>query len=126
MVLLELLSDFFKRMTLTPEQVKRAAETKVTVKENEDEPLSKANPMARLLKTFSNMYFNDFFQLDSYPDEEYRELMGKIHEEIISDPVMQETKLDDLKRYSDFSRQMLKVLRTFIKERMKSEESPNE
>lgn len=123
MVLLELIGDFIRRMSLTPEQVQRAL---APDEKSQDEPISGASPIPRLTKKYVNMYVNDFFQLAGYADEEYRQVMKDIHDEIVSDPTMQVVKNEDLKRFSDFSRQMLKVLRTYLKERLSPEQDVSE
>ena len=122
MVLLEMIGEFIRRMTLPLDQFGTAPKKETTT---ESDPLAKASPTVRSLKKYNEMYFNDFFQLAGYSDEEYREVLTNIYEDIVKDPTMQETKIDDIKRFSDFSRQMLKVLRTFIKDRMKPEDEPN-
>lgn len=123
LVLLELIGDFIKRVSLTPEQLQRAL---ASDEETQDEPIADASPISQLMKKYVNMYLNDFFQLAGYADEEYRQVMKDIHDEIVSDPPMQVVKKEDMKRFSDFSRQMLKVLRTYLKERLPPEQDVSE
>ncbi|MHA1786515.1 MAG: hypothetical protein ACTSVY_09430 [Candidatus Helarchaeota archaeon] len=112
MVLIELLSGIVKRLTLTDEELNYIHERS----SNADSKSKKEmNKLASLLKQYINMYFDDFFQVRSFPDQDYRKILNEINNEIKKEPETVEMQVENLKQFQSFSKAMQKAIFKVIK-----------
>lgn len=117
MVLVEILSSIIKRLLITDEELNQ-----IRNKDAKPENKSKVseNILVNSLRKYINMYFDDFFQVRSFADEEYREIINSIAEEIKKRPETVDFQIENLKQFNTFSKAMQKAIFKVVKE-----EEPN-
>ncbi|NHI92755.1 MAG: hypothetical protein EAX96_09670 [Candidatus Lokiarchaeota archaeon] len=74
------------------------------------------NVLVNSLKKYFNMYFDDFFQVRSFTDEEYRKVLGEIANEMKKNPETTEFQIENLKQFQNFSKAMQKAIFKVVKE----------
>lgn len=112
MGIIKFLEGINKRLLLTNREFGSISEKKPSAGTIQDN-------LARSIQKFNNMIFNDFFQLDTYSDEQYRELFSSISNTLKENEILTTPQFLHLKRFNDFSRAMHKNLRTYLKENLK-------
>ena len=78
------------------------------------------NILINSLRKYINMYFDDFFQVRGFTDEEYREVINSIAKEIKKSPETVDFQIENLKQFNTFSKAMQKAIFKVVKE-----EEPN-
>jgi len=107
LVLLEFISDIIKRLSLTDEEL-----NSINIKSPKPEakPTKEGSLLANSLKKYMNMYFDDYYQIRGFPDEEYRKVLEEIGNEIKKDPDTIEFQIESLKQFQTFSKAMHKMI----------------
>ena len=113
MVLVEILSYIINRLLITDEELNKI-KNKATKPKNKSEISD--NILVNSLRKYINMYFDDFFQVRSFVDEEYREVINSIVEEIKKTPETVDFQIENLKQFNTFSKAMQKAIFKVVKE----------
>ncbi len=108
---IKFLNGIMRRLLLTNTQLDSISQEKSDGNVIQDK-------MTLNIQTFTNMMFNDFFQIQGYSDETYRQLFQEINNILKENPVLAPTLFAHLKRFSDYSRAMHKNLRKYLKEQL--------
>ena len=74
--------------------------------------------LAKDLQTLTNMMYLDFFLIEGYTDQQYRDLFQSIVDNIKDNEIIAPAQFAHLKRYNDFCRAMFKNLRKYLKENL--------
>jgi len=74
--------------------------------------------LAKDLQKLTKMMFNDFFLIEGYTDQQYRELFHSIMDTLKENPILTPAQFAHIKRYNDFCRAMNKNLRKYLKENL--------
>jgi len=111
MGLIEFLNGIIKRLAITNKELESISQEKTNVEVIQDK-------LTLHFQTFTNMLFNDFFQIEGYTDEAYRQLFQEINDALKENPVLAPVLFAHLKSFSDYSRAMHKNLRNYLKDNL--------
>lgn len=112
MVIFDLITNFIRRLVITDEELD-SIRIKSSKTQNKSE--NSGNILVSSLRTYMNMYFDDFFQVRGFTDIEYREVLNKIANEIKKTPDSVEFQIENLKQFNSFSKAMQKAIFKVVK-----------
>ena len=117
MFLFRIFSGIIERLMITDEQLEALREPP----RSGSSPSNADNVLVNALKEYMDMYFDDFFQLRSFSDEQYRAILNKIISEIKKNPDLSAIQVENLKQFQSFSRSMYKAVFKLLKQEESSE-----
>jgi len=113
MVILEFISGIIKRLTLSDEELNSIKKKSPA---SEPKTTQEGSVLVNSLKEYMNMYFDDYYQIRGFQDEEYRKVLEVIGNEIKKDPAAIEFQIENLKQFQSFSKAMHKMIIKNLKE----------
>lgn len=107
LVILEYITGIIKRLSLTDEELNSIKkESPAPEKKNTQD----GNKLVNSLKKYMNMYFDDYYQIRGFKDEEYRKVLEEIGSEIKKNPGTIDFQIENLKQFQSFSKAMHKMI----------------